>query len=104
MSIDDNKDATNMASRLLKEVENRIRSACNYGFKDGVEQGRAEAIESIVKYSMEKYAENEEVQEIRVEPDDLPCNTCEYFHTAEEALPCCECRYSKVSKYRRAEQ
>ena len=60
MSIDDNKDATNMASRLLKEVENRIRSAYNYGFKDGTEQGRAEAIESIVKYSMEKYAESEE--------------------------------------------
>jgi len=60
MSIDDNKDATNMASRLLKEVENRIRSAYNYGFKDGVEQGKAEAIESIVKYSMEKYAESEE--------------------------------------------
>ena len=60
MSIDDNKDATNMASRLLKEVENRIRSAYNYGFKDGVEQGRAEAIECIVKYSMEKYAESEE--------------------------------------------
>ena len=59
MSIDDNKDATNMASKLLKEVENRIRSAYNYGFKDGVEQGRAEAIESIVKYSMEKYAESE---------------------------------------------
>lgn len=60
MSIDDNKEATNMARRLLKEVENRIRSAYNYGFKDGVEQGRAEAIESIVKYSMEKYAESEE--------------------------------------------
>lgn len=59
MSIDDNKEATNMARRLLKEVENRIRSAYNYGFKDGVEQGRAEAIESIVKYSMEKYAESE---------------------------------------------
>lgn len=60
MSIDDNKEATNMARRLLKEVENRIRSAYNYGFKDGVEQGKAEAIESIVKYSMEKYAESEE--------------------------------------------
>jgi hypothetical protein len=60
MSIDDNKDATNMVSKLLKEVENRIRSAYNYGFKDGVEQGKAEAIESIVKYSMEKYAESEE--------------------------------------------
>ena len=102
MSIDDNKDATNMASRLLKEVENRIRSAYNYGFKDGVEQGRAEAIESIVKYSMEKYAESDEEQ--LQGNDDLPCNTCEYFHTAEEALPCCECMYSKVSKYRRAEQ
>lgn len=45
MSIDDNKDATNMMNRLLKEVENRIRSAYNYGFKDGVKQGRAEVIE-----------------------------------------------------------
>lgn len=39
------------------------------------------------------------------EPDDLPCNTCEYSYTAEEALPCCECMHTKVSKYkRRAEQ
>lgn len=59
MNINDNKEANNMMKKLLTEVENRIRSAYNYGFKDGTEQGRAEAIESIVKYSMEKYAESE---------------------------------------------
>lgn len=95
-------DTENMR-RLLADIENRIRSAYNYGFKDGTEHGRAEAIENIVKYSMEKYAESEGIQLQR--NGELPCNTCEYFNIADTALPCCECMYARVSKYkRRAEQ
>ena len=60
MRIEDNAAACDMLRKLLADTENKIRSAYNYGFKDGTEQGRAEAIESIVKYSMEKYAESEE--------------------------------------------
>lgn len=59
MSIDNNKEASNMASRFIKEVENRIRSAYNYGFRDGVKQGKTEAIECIVRYSMDKHTESE---------------------------------------------
>ena len=62
MRIEDNAAACDMLRRLLSDTENKIRSAYNYGFKDGVEQGKAEAIESIVKFSMEKYAESEEEQ------------------------------------------
>lgn len=62
MRIEDNAAAYNMLRKLLADTENKIRSAYNYGFKDGTENGRAEAIESIVKYSMEKYAESEEYQ------------------------------------------
>lgn len=62
MNIENNASAYQMMKKLMTETENRIRSAYNYGFKDGTEQGRAEAIESIVKYSMEKYAESEEEQ------------------------------------------
>lgn len=48
---------------------------------------------------------DEEVQEIRAEPDDPPCSTCEYLQTKVDAWPCCECKYIRVSQYkRRAEQ
>lgn len=60
MNIENNASAYQMMKKLMIETENRIRSAYNYGFKNGVEQGRAEAIESIVKYSMDKYSESEE--------------------------------------------
>lgn len=60
MNIENNTSDYQMMRNLMKEIENRIRSAYNNGYKDGIEQGRAEAIESIVKYSMEKYAESEE--------------------------------------------
>lgn len=43
MSIENNAAARDMLRRLLADTENKIRSAYNYGFKDGVEQGRAEA-------------------------------------------------------------
>ena len=45
MRIEDNAAAYNMLRKLLVDVENKIRSAYNYGFKDGTQQGRAEAIE-----------------------------------------------------------
>lgn len=45
MRIEDNAKAYNMLRKLLVDVENRIRSAYNYGFKDGSEQGKAEVIE-----------------------------------------------------------
>lgn len=45
MRIEDNAAAYNMLRKLLKDTENKIRSAYNYGFKDGTENGRAEVIE-----------------------------------------------------------
>ena len=44
MNIENNASAYQMMKKLMIETENRIRSAYNYGFKDGVEQGRAEAL------------------------------------------------------------
>ena len=39
------------------------------------------------------------------ECDDLPCDTREYLQINDDALPCRECMYMRVSKYkRRAEQ
>lgn len=60
MNIENNAAAYDMLVNLLVGIENKIRSAYNYGFTDGIEQGKAEAIESIIKYSMEKYAASEE--------------------------------------------
>lgn len=45
MNIENNASAYQMMKRLMIEIENCIRSAYNYGFKDGTEQGRAEVIE-----------------------------------------------------------
>ena len=45
MNIENNASAYQMMKKLMTEVENKIRSAYNYGFKDGTEQGRAEVIE-----------------------------------------------------------
>lgn len=45
MSIENNVSAYQMMKKLMAEVENKIRSAYNYGYKDGIEQGRAEVIE-----------------------------------------------------------
>ena len=45
MNIENNASAYQMMNKLMTEVENKIRSAYNYGFKDGTEQGRAEVIE-----------------------------------------------------------
>ena len=45
MSIENNASAYQMMKKLMTEIENRIRSAYNYGFKDGTENGRAEVIE-----------------------------------------------------------
>ena len=33
--------------------------------------------------------------------DDPPCKTCEYFQTRVDASPCCECKYIRVSNYKR---
>ena len=44
MNIENNAAAYQMMKKLMIETENRIRSAYNYGFKDGTEQGRAEAL------------------------------------------------------------
>ena len=44
---------------------------------------------------------DEEVQEIRAEPDDPPCNTCEYLSKKVDTWPCCECKYIRVSNYKR---
>ena len=45
MNIENNASAYQMMKKLMTEIENKIRSAYNYGFKDGTEQGRAEVIE-----------------------------------------------------------
>ena len=47
MNIENNASAYKMMKKLMAEVENKIRSAYNYGFKDGTEQGRAEVIDLI---------------------------------------------------------
>ena len=50
MDIENNPLAYQMMRKLMIEVENKIRSAYNYGFKDGTEQGRAEVIEIYFGY------------------------------------------------------
>ena len=50
MDIENNASAYQMMSNLMKEIENKIRSAYNYGFKDGTERGRAEVIEIYFGY------------------------------------------------------
>lgn len=45
MQIENNASAYQMMKKLMIEIENKIRSAYNYGFKDGTENGRAEVIE-----------------------------------------------------------
>ena len=50
MDIENNASAYQMMKKLITEVENQIRSAYNYGFKDGTEQGRAEVIETYFGY------------------------------------------------------
>lgn len=50
MRIEDNAAAYNMLRKLLKDTEHKIRSAYNYGFKDGTENGRAEVIEIYFGY------------------------------------------------------
>ena len=45
MNIENNASAYQMMSNLMREIENKIRSAYNYGYKDGTEHGRAEVIE-----------------------------------------------------------
>lgn len=50
MSIENNAAAYNMLRKLLKDTEHKIRSAYNYGFKDGIEQGRAEVIKIYFGY------------------------------------------------------
>ena len=50
MSIENNVSAYQMMKKLMTEIENRIRSAYNYGFKDGTENGRAEVIEIYFGY------------------------------------------------------
>lgn len=56
MRIEDNAAACEILQKLLSDTENKMRAVYNYGFQNGVE----EAIECIVRYSMEKYAESEE--------------------------------------------
>lgn len=60
MRIEDNAAACEILQKLLSDTENKMRAVYNYGFQNGVEKGKAEAIECIVRYSMEKYAESEE--------------------------------------------
>ena len=50
MDIENNASAYQMMNKLMTEVENKIRSAYNYGFQDGTEQGRAEVIEIYFGY------------------------------------------------------
>lgn len=50
MNIENNASAYQMMRNFMKEIENRIRSAYNYGFKDGTENGRAEVIEIYFGY------------------------------------------------------
>ena len=50
MRIEDNAAACDMLRKLLADTENKIRSAYNYGFKDGREQGKAEVIEIYFGY------------------------------------------------------
>lgn len=45
MRIEDNASAYQMMKKFMAEIENKISSAYNYGFKDGTENGRAEVIE-----------------------------------------------------------
>ena len=45
MDIENNASAYQMMKKLMTEIEDKIRSAYNYGFKDGTENGRAEVIE-----------------------------------------------------------
>lgn len=50
MQIENNTSDYQMMRNLMKEIENRIRSAYNNGYKDGIEQGRAEVIEIYFGY------------------------------------------------------
>lgn len=50
MIIKDNASAYQMMKKLMAEIENKIRSAYNYGFQDGTVHGRAEVIEIYFGY------------------------------------------------------
>lgn len=88
---------------ILHYVNQVYDEAYELGYQHGKRQGESdiEKTQQMIENAVQS------LQELTVKQtnksDDIPCNTCEYFHTVEEALPCCECKYSKVSKYRRAE-
>ena len=50
MQIENNASAYQMMKNLMAEIENKISSAYNYGFKDGIEHGRAEVIKIYFGY------------------------------------------------------
>lgn len=59
MTIDNNEQALNTMSNLLKSLENRFRAIYNYGFHDGYEQGIKDATNKII----EQILSNKEVED-----------------------------------------
>ena len=87
---------------ILHYVNQVYDEAYELGYQHGRRQGESdiEKTQRMIEDAVES------LQELRVnqtnEPNyRRPCGTCEYFHTEEEALPCCECMYTRVSKYKR---
>lgn len=90
---------------VLHYINQVYDEAYELGYQHGKRQGESdiEKTQRMIEDAVES------LQELTIKqtnkPDDLPCNTCEYFHISEGAVPCCECMHTKVSKYkRRAEQ
>lgn len=86
---------------ILHYVNQVYDEAYELGYQHGKRQGESdiEKTQRMIEDAVQS------LKELTINQTDLPCNTCEYFHTAEEALPCCECMHTKVSKYKwRAEQ
>ena len=54
-----NKEAIDLLDNLKGSIENKVRAAYNLGYKDGLTDGKIEAIQSIYSWLFENGREDE---------------------------------------------
>ena len=98
----------NIPQAIKDNVLHYINQVYDEAYELGYQHGKRQGESDIEKTQRMIEDAVQSLKELTInqtnKPDDIPCKTCVYYHRAEEALPCCDCMYAKVSKYRRAEQ
>ena len=57
-----NKEATDLLDNLKGSIENKIRTAYNLGYKDGLTDGKIEAIQSVYSWLFENDRKDEKTE------------------------------------------